>query len=52
MRDKVEMHVNCLKYIFMQKEINMKQTRWLELITDYNIVLQTISVKSMLYQTH
>jgi hypothetical protein len=25
-----------LKYIFMQKELNMRQRRWLELIKDYD----------------
>src|SRR4051812_40410 len=29
-----------LKYIFTQKEINMIQRRWLELIKDYNLSLQ------------
>jgi hypothetical protein len=28
-----------LKYIFTQKELNMRQRRWLELIKDYNIEL-------------
>ena len=26
-----------LKYIFSQKELNMKQQRWLELIKDYDL---------------
>src|SRR3954467_14490175 len=30
----------CLKYIFTQKEINMRQIRWLELIKDYDLSLQ------------
>src|SRR3954467_166058 len=30
----------CLKYIFTQKEINMRQIRWLELIKDYDLNLQ------------
>jgi hypothetical protein len=29
-----------LKYIFNQKELNMRQRRWLELIKDYDISLQ------------
>src|SRR5664279_823084 len=29
-----------LKYIFTQKELNMRQTRWLELIKDYDLSLQ------------
>ncbi|XP_020266818.1 uncharacterized protein LOC109842338 [Asparagus officinalis] len=29
-----------LKYIFTQKELNMRQRRWLELIADYDIDLQ------------
>jgi hypothetical protein len=29
-----------LKYIFTQKELNMKQRRWLELIKDYDMSLQ------------
>ncbi|MBN8120068.1 Ty3/Gypsy family RNase HI domain-containing protein, partial [Vibrio vulnificus] len=29
-----------LKYIFTQKELNMRQRRWLELIKDYDIDLQ------------
>ena len=28
-----------LKYIFTQKELNMRQRRWLELIADYDIDL-------------
>ena len=30
----------CLKYIFTQKELNMRQRRWLELMADYDIDLQ------------
>ena len=26
-----------LKYIFTQKELNMRQTRWIELIKDYDL---------------
>ena len=29
-----------LKYIFTQKELNLRQRRWLELIKDYNLNLQ------------
>ena len=29
-----------LKYIFTQKELNMRHRRWLELLADYNIDLQ------------
>jgi hypothetical protein len=29
-----------LKYIFTQKELNMRQRRWLELIKDYDMKLQ------------
>jgi hypothetical protein len=29
-----------LKYIFTQKELNMKQRRWLELIKEYDMSLQ------------
>jgi len=28
------------KYIFTQKELNMRQRRWLELMADYDIDLQ------------
>ena len=28
-----------LKYIFMQKELNLRQRRWLELIKDYDMKL-------------
>ena len=28
-----------LKYLFTQKELNMRQRRWLELIKDYNILI-------------
>jgi hypothetical protein len=29
-----------LKYIFTQKDLNMRQRRWLELIKDYDLSLQ------------
>ena len=29
-----------LKYIFTQKELNMRQRRWLELIKDYDLTMQ------------
>ena len=29
-----------LKYIFTQKEINMRQRRWLELLVDYDLDIQ------------
>jgi hypothetical protein len=37
-RETVEIYTDhkCLKYIFTQKELNMRQRRWLELIKDYN----------------
>src|SRR4051812_25602747 len=31
-----------LKYIFTQKEINIRQRRWLELIKDYDLSLQYV----------
>ena len=37
-----------LKYLFMQKELNMRQRRWLELIKDYDILIQYHSGKLML----
>ena len=47
-----------LKYIFMQKELNMRQRRWLKLLKDYdltihyhprkaNVVADALSRKSM-----
>jgi hypothetical protein len=35
-----------LKYIFTQKELNMRQRRWLELIKYYDISLQYHSGKA------
>ena len=29
-----------LKYVFTQKELNMRQRRWLELLADYDVDLQ------------
>jgi hypothetical protein len=29
-----------LKYIFTQKELNMRQRRWLELVKDYDLTIQ------------
>jgi hypothetical protein len=29
-----------LKYIFTQKELNLRQRRWLELIKDYDLEIQ------------
>jgi hypothetical protein len=31
-------HKSC-KYLFMQKELNLRQRRWLELIKDYDCVI-------------
>jgi len=40
--DRVLIYTNhkSLKYIFTQKELNMRQRRWLELMADYDIDLQ------------
>ena len=51
-----------LKYVFTQKELNMRQRRWLELMADYDIDLQyhpgkanvvpdTLSMKPQVYMT-
>jgi hypothetical protein len=58
-QETVEIHTNhkSLKYIFTQKELNMRQRRWLELIKDYdchimyhsgkaNVVADVLSRKS------
>ena len=29
-----------LKYLFSQKELNMRQRRWIELLKDYNCIIQ------------
>ena len=30
---------NSLKYIFTQKELNMRQRRWIELLKDYDVTI-------------
>ena len=37
-----------LKYIFTQKELNIRQRRWLELMADYDIDRSTILARLML----
>ena len=39
---KVRIYTNhkSLKYIFTQRELNMRQRRWLELIKDYDLEIQ------------
>jgi hypothetical protein len=37
---KIFMDHKSLKYIFMQKELNLRQRRWLELIKDYDQDIQ------------
>ena len=37
-----------LKYIFTQKELNMRQRRWLELIKDYDLEISIIQEGLML----
>jgi hypothetical protein len=39
-KSKIFMDHKSLKYIFMQKELNLKQRRWLELIEDYDLEIQ------------
>jgi broad-specificity NMP kinase len=39
-------HHKSLKYIFTQKELNMRQRRWLELIKDYNCYILYHSSKA------
>jgi len=36
-----------LKYLFSQKELNMRQRRWLEFLKDYDLSLATIPAKAM-----
>lgn len=40
--DRVEIYTDhkSLKYVFTQKELNMRQRRWLELLKDFDILLQ------------
>ena len=37
-----------LKYLFTQKELNMRQMRWLELMNDYNCTIRYHTGKSNL----
>jgi hypothetical protein len=37
---KIFMNHKSLKYIFTQKELNLRQRRWLELIKDYDLEIQ------------
>jgi hypothetical protein len=37
---KIFTHHKSLKYIFTQKELNLRQRRWLELIEDYDLEIQ------------
>jgi hypothetical protein len=57
-RCEIYMDHKSLKYLFTQKELNMRQRRWLELIKDYdceinyhpgkaNVVADVLSRKSM-----
>jgi hypothetical protein len=57
-RCEIYMNYKSLKYFFTQKELNMRQRRWLELIKDYdcdinyypikaNVVADALSRKSM-----
>jgi len=39
-RYEVYTHYTSLKYIFTQKELNMRQRRWLELLTDYDMEIK------------
>src|SRR4051812_17419627 len=39
-RCKISTDHKSLKYIFTQKELNMRQRRWLELIKDYDLSVQ------------
>jgi len=47
--DRVLIHIDykSLKYIFTQKELNIRQRRWLELMTDYDMDLQYHPCKLM-----
>ncbi len=35
-----------LKYIFTQKELNLRQRRWLELLKDYNVTISYHPIKA------
>jgi len=37
---KIYTDYQSLKYIFTQKELNLRQRRWLELLKDYNLQIQ------------
>ena len=37
-----------LKYVFTQKDLNLRQRRWLELLKDYDMSVYTIRVRLML----
>ena len=41
-----------LKYIFTQKELNMKQRRWLELIKDYDLTIGITPGRPMWWPMH
>ena len=40
--EKIQIYTDhkSLKYLFTQKELNMRQRRWLELVKDYDIDIQ------------
>jgi hypothetical protein len=39
-----------LKYIFTQKDLNLRQCRWLELIKDYDLNTSITPTRQMLQQ--
>jgi hypothetical protein len=43
---KIFTDAKTLKYIFTQKELNLRQIRWLELIKDYDLEIQYYPVKA------
>jgi hypothetical protein len=43
---KIFMDHKSLKYIFTQKELNLRQRRWLELIKDYDLEIQYLLGKA------
>ena len=49
--EKCEIYIDhkSLKYLFTQKELNMRQRRWLELIKDYDCTINYHSAKQMLW---